>query len=348
MTWLSVALLAGCASHANRADNPITPDQRAAAKSGFDDSAIVAMERGMGFGALGLAERAADSHDVLERPPEGWTRIDLASAPDLGLGALSFDEAQRLNGFLPATGDEKAATPFVLKASAAERARALLCLTQAVYYEAALEPPEGQAAVAQTVINRVRNPNFPKSVCGVVYQGSSQVTGCQFSFTCDGSRQRPPIEPFWSRAKAVAERALDGFVMPQVGLSTHYHADYVLPRWSPTLVKIGQFGSQIFYRFPGPPGQPGAFREHYRGGELKVSLAGPAPEALLAYRQSNGLAPPQAPGSEAYTVTMIDARTGAITTRTVASGKGGRHDPTPEEVSRINSVLAQMAATKGE
>ena len=302
----------------------------------------------MGSGAFGLAEHAADIRDALEKPPEGWATLDLAAAPDLGLGTLSFEEAQRLNGYLPPLVDDRQATPFVLKASAAERARALLCLTQAVYYEAALEPPDGQAAVAQTVINRVRNPNFPKSVCGVVYQGSSQVTGCQFSFTCDGSRQRAPIEPFWSRAKAVADRALNGYVMPQTGLSTHYHADYVLPRWSPTLVKIGQFGSQIFYRFPGPPGQPGAFKERYRGGELKVSLAGPPPEAVLAYRQANGLVPAQQPGSEAYTVAVIDPRTGAITSRTVGSGKSGRHDPTPEEVSRINSVLAQMAGAKGD
>lgn len=346
---LAALAVAGCESHASRLVNPFTPSERAAARTGFAPETLVDVERAMGQGAIGLTEAAQQPGDASERPPEGWASLDLASAPDLGLGSLSFEDAQRLNGFLPANAKgQPAAAPFVLKASAAEKARALLCLTQAVYYEAALEPPDGQAAVAQTVINRVRNPNFPKSVCGVVYQGSSQVTGCQFSFTCDGSRQRTPIEPFWSRAKAVAERALNGSVMPDVGLSTHYHADYVLPRWSPTLVKIGQFGSQIFYRFPGPPGQPDAFRERYRGGELKVSLAGPPPEAVLAWRQSNGLLPPQAPGTETFTVSVIDPRTGTITSRAVGGGKSHRGDPTPEEVSRINSVLAQMAAAKSE
>ena len=276
--------------------------------------------------------------------PRAGNDLVLGMPPDLGLGSLSFEQAQRMNAFLPTSGGQVPAPPFVLRANATEKARALLCLTQAIYYEAALEPTPGQEAVAQTVLNRVRHPAFPKSVCGVVFQGASQLTGCQFSFTCDGSRSRPPIEPFWSRAKAVAERALDGYVMAPVGLATHYHADYVLPRWGPTMIKIRQFGSQIFYRYPGPMGQPRSYQERYGGGELRVATAGPSPQAVLAFRARNGLTPPQAPGTESYTVT--DPRTGAATTRVAGQVRLGRRDPTPEEVSRINSVLAAMADTK--
>ena len=342
------AALAACAETHEPPPAQTSKAAHAAARTGFPDSVEALFQGQMPPGALALArERISYAAPPMDPAPEGWSNLDLSTPPDLGLPALSFEEAQRLNAYLPTAADGgPAATPFVLKASKAERARALLCLTQAVYYEAALEPPEGQEAVAQTVINRVRNPNFPKTICGVVYQGSSQVTGCQFSFTCDGSRARPPIEPFWTRAKGVAERALDGYVMAGTGLSTHYHADYVFPRWGPTLVKIRQFGAQIFYRFPGPAGQPSSFRERYRGGELKVSMAGPAPEAILAYKQSNGLVPPAAPGTETYTVT--DPKTGATTTRVAGQVRLGRRDPTPEEVSRINSVLAAMADAKSD
>ena len=296
----------------------------------------------MNGGDLALARGLeATSRPPLDLRPEGWADFNLSTPPDLGLTSLSFEQAQRMNSFLPTAGGQTSAPPFVLKANAAERARALLCLTQAIYYEAALEPTPGQEAVAQTVLNRVRHPAFPKSVCGVVFQGSSQLTGCQFSFTCDGSRARPPIEPFWSRAKGVAQRALTGHVMAPVGLATHYHADYVLPRWGPTMVKIRQFGSQIFYRYPGPMGQPQSYRGRYGGGEVRVAMAGPPPQAILAFRARNGLTPAAAPGTESYTVT--DPRTGAVTTRVAGKVAFGRRDPTPEEVSRINSVLAALA-----
>ena len=335
-----LATLWACAGESPVKTEGPTAEARAAARDGFPLSAQIAIQRGMDSGALEAAGRLDAVPRRLSDPrPEGWTDLDLATAPDLGLGSLSFEQAQRLNAFLPSTNGQVAAAPFVLKAKATEKARALLCLTQAVYYEAALEPTPGQEAVAQTVINRVRHPAFPKSVCGVVFQGSSQITGCQFSFTCDGSRARPPIEPFWSRAKGVAERALDGYVMAPVGLSTHYHADYVLPRWGPTMLKIRQFGSQIFYRYPGPLGQPQSYRERYGGNELRVSTAGPSPQAILAYKASNGLAP-QAPGTESFTV--VDARTGKVT----SSGHFARNQATPEEISRINSVLAQMADSK--
>ena len=144
---------------------------------------------------------------------------------------------------------------------------ALTCLTQAVYYEAANEPMQGRRAVAQVVLNRMRHPAYPKSVCGVVYQGSERRTGCQFSFTCDGSLLRSPTSNAWREAQDVARAALSGEVEPSVGTATHYHADYVLPKWAFALGKIEQLGRHIFYRFTGGWGRSGAFTGRYSGDE---------------------------------------------------------------------------------
>ncbi len=205
----------------------------------------------------------------------GWRTLDLTHAPDLGLGGLGAVAARRVNDFIPALGASTApAAPFFLRASGPQRDRAMLCLTQAIYYEAALEPDAGQAAVAQTVLNRVRHPAFPHSICGVVYQGVDVGLGCQFTFVCDGALGRRPMDAQWRRARAAAERAVDGYVMTSVGSATSYHADYVFPYWAPSLVKIGQVGAHIFYRFPGPIGLPGALRRAYQGDELRVAMSG--------------------------------------------------------------------------
>jgi spore germination cell wall hydrolase CwlJ-like protein len=163
------------------------------------------------------------------------------------------------------------APPFVLPAeSAAERGRAVHCLAEAVYYEAGFEPLDGQRAVAQVVLNRVRDRNFPSTVCGVVYQGVGRKTGCQFSFVCDGSLQRrPPERREWDRVRVVAEQALGGYVVAAVGTATHYHTDYVDPWWRPTLVEVGQIGAHIFYRWPGKAGLPSALVDRYSGGEVR-------------------------------------------------------------------------------
>ena len=104
------------------------------------------------------------------------------------------------------------------------RATALRCLTQAIYYEAANEPLQGKRAVAQVVLNRMRHPAYPNSVCGVVYEGSNRPV-CQFSFTCDGSLLRKPMAARWAESQGVAQAALDGATEPSVGTATHYHAD---------------------------------------------------------------------------------------------------------------------------
>src|SRR3546814_6638838 len=142
----------------------------------------------------------------------------------------------------------------VISTSSPQYASAHRCLTQAIYYESANEPLKGKRAVAQVVLNRLRHPAYPNSVCGVVYEGVNDPV-CQFSFTCDGSLLRQPMARQWNESRRVAAEALAGTVEPSVGSATHYHADYVLPRWAYTLAKIEKIGVHVFYRFPGRAGR---------------------------------------------------------------------------------------------
>lgn len=158
------------------------------------------------------------------------------------------------------------ARPFVVPFEldhAARRADAVQCLTQAIYYEAAFEDDKGQRGVAQVVLNRVRHPLYPKTICGVVYQGAERATGCQFTFTCDGSLSRPPSARAWDRARRVAVAALAGRVEPGAGTATHYHANYVLPYWAGSLDKVATIGTHIFYSIRGALGRPAAFSGRY-------------------------------------------------------------------------------------
>jgi spore germination cell wall hydrolase CwlJ-like protein len=200
-------------------------------------------------------------------------RVAEAPAPPAALPTelrpLAPETAVAVNAQIPITGAPgSAAAPFSLgKASAETRARALECLTSAIYYEAGQESADGQRAVAQVVLNRVRHPAFPNSVCGVVYEGSTRVTGCQFTFTCDGSMNRGPVPSLWNRARGVAREMLNGRVYAPVGRATHYHADYVVPYWASSLVKTSVEGVHIFYRWAGSWGQPSAFSSGWSGRE---------------------------------------------------------------------------------
>lgn len=151
--------------------------------------------------------------------------------------------------------------------SGVDRTRALQCLTAAIYYEAASEPDQGQRAVAQVVLNRVAHPSFPNTVCGVVYQGSERTTGCQFSFTCDGSLARVPSRFFWQRAMLTAQAALSGYVEPSVGLATHYHTIAVHPAWDRDMNHIRTIGAHMFFRWKSRAGDAANFRFAYFGGE---------------------------------------------------------------------------------
>lgn len=156
----------------------------------------------------------------------------------------------------PATkANYEIARPFIFQRAGTDRDRALDCLATAAWYEAGNDAA-GQRAVIQVVLNRVRHPSFPKSVCAVVFQGSERKTGCQFSFTCDGSLSRRfPSPAQWTRARVLGENALNGATDTTVRQSTHFHANYVAPWWSSQLERISKVGAHIFYRWPGARGK---------------------------------------------------------------------------------------------
>ncbi len=218
------------------------------------------------------------------KPPEQRSKHYMAGVR-LGMRAsdemLFFQRAMNMQDFVPITRaaaeaqnaarpDDLAniakAKPLIIPfnpASANRSYDAVRCMTQAIYYEAANEPDQGQRAVAQVVLNRVRHPAYPDSVCGVVYQGWQRSTGCQFSFTCDGSLARLPSTSGWIRARRVAMASLTGWVEPSVGTATHYHANYVVPYWASSLDKVATIGAHIFYNMRGAWGRPAAFSNRY-------------------------------------------------------------------------------------
>ncbi|MGE0179340.1 MAG: cell wall hydrolase [Sphingomonas sp.] len=168
-----------------------------------------------------------------------------------------------------------AAGSYTFQGTPLDQLRALDCLAQAIYYEARSESEDGQRAVAQVVLNRVRHPAWPNTVCGVVYQGPMRAGGgCQFTFTCDGSLAARAQGPNWARARILAADALAGRVFEPVGLSTHYHTTAVFPAWGPRLARTTLIGAHQFYALPGSGGSRGAFSVRYVGGE---PLARPNP-----------------------------------------------------------------------
>ena len=266
-----------------------------------------------------------------------WRSLLMTDPTDLAVGV----EAQKLNAAAAvAPGSLRPALPFQIHTATTEdRGRALRCLTQAVYYESALESDDGQAAVAQVVLNRVRDPNYPSSVCGVVFQGAERSTGCQFSFTCDGAMSQAPVSWAWERSRKVAERALAGHVALTVGTATHYHADYVRPWWAPTLARITQIGAHIFYRWKGAYGETAAFRQRYAGREPVIDearfsrprltiAAAPADEAAGVETASAG------PETGVKTV-EIDGRPRVVGVFNL----GGRRAATAEDIAAINARL---------
>ena len=208
-------------------------------------------------GGRGPSLTRAETRETIVPPPVEPTRlIDLTP-----------DDARAVNAKVPfVTGRIVPARPFAFAGTPDDRARAVACLATAVLYEAG-DDAIGEQAVAQVVLNRVRHPAFPRTVCGVVFQGSQLPTGCQFTFTCDGALERRVSDAAWLRAKYVAEAALAGHVMPTVGTATHYHTDWVVPYWASSLDKIGMVHTHLFYRWRGVWGLPPAFTGRYVGGE---------------------------------------------------------------------------------
>ncbi len=214
-------------------------------------------------------------------PPVAARQVSLPDAEEMSLEELRQVPAARLPEIIDmVTATGAAAAPF--EGGLDRSGRGLECLTAAVYYEARSEPADGQRAVAQVVLNRVRHRAFPGSICGVVFQGSQRRTGCQFSFTCDGAMRRPRDASAWARAQAIAEAALAGQVYAPVGLATHFHTTAIRPWWAASMRHAITVGSHIFYRWPGRWGDPIAFRQSYAGAES--GIVAPSGEAAAAPR----------------------------------------------------------------
>lgn len=180
---------------------------------------------------------------------------------------LTPEAARAFNAGVPVVdGPISSARKFIYAGSADDRQRALVCLASAAWYEAG-DDRDGEEAVAQVVLNRLRHPAFPKTVCGVVFEGTNRKTGCQFSFTCDGALRRIPGAAAWQRARAIADHALSGFVFGKVGNATHYHADWVVPYWSDALDKLTEVKGHLFYRWRGWWGRAAAFSARPGGPE---------------------------------------------------------------------------------
>ena len=199
-------------------------------------------------------------------------QAELPPVEPVELVDLSPEDARAYNDEIPfSTAANPAARPFRFVGAEVDRARATDCLAAAVLYEAG-DDAIGERAVAQVVLNRLRHPAFPKTVCGVIFEGAERATGCQFSFSCDGAVTRwKPSEAGWRRARAVATAALSGTVYKPVGYATHYHTDWVVPYWQASLDKVAAVHTHLFFRWAGWWGTPRAFDRHAVAGEPAIA-----------------------------------------------------------------------------
>ncbi len=248
---------------------------------------LLALVLSLGASQIVRAQRGDDADTAPRYQPKEGLAFEHAGENFPGSAFYYLDDSGSLVLPTPAvmTSDElgmggpgEFVRSVVMAGSPSDNARALQCLTAAIYYEAAMEPDAGQQAVAQVVLNRLMHPSYPNTVCGVVYQGSERATGCQFTFSCDGAMARAPSPIYWARARRVAERALAGYVYRPVGTATHYHTTEVSPYWAPSLDYLGTIGAHRFYRWKGSAGRSGAFSDRYLGGE---PFPGPKPRSVF-------------------------------------------------------------------
>ena len=310
-----------------------TEEALAAAAGGLDASALTIARRHDPYTVAGGAQRDRQAELMTAR----LEQLRSNSAPSglrPGLLQASFSPAH------------DAARPFRL-ANALDASRDLECLTQAAYYEARGEGRDGMQAVTQVVLNRVRHPAFPKSVCGVVFQGAGRRVGCQFSFTCDGSMRGGVNRGAWDRARDVASKALSGTVYAAVGNATHFHTTNVSPSWRNALVRVNQVGNHLFYRFGGRSGSSAAFTYTARPSTaapsplMQASLdttqtirqAGQAVAYQVILAQENAASTPAAP-----VVVTPDVRPEVRTAPAAVTA------PTPVSTSALSATVGAPAA----
>jgi spore germination cell wall hydrolase CwlJ-like protein len=248
------------------------------------------LKGGWRYGVVGCLVTASASASLLLAPtasravmhdpqaamagPAGTMQSLIAITENATPLVANIDAARAANEALPlVAGALQSADPFNLPdwvgLSTADRAQQ--CLALAMYYEAAYEGSAGRRAVAQVVLNRVRHPAFPNDVCSVVFQRSTGNV-CQFTFACDGAMRRPRDPLLWRQTMSEAGAALHGAVYAEVGMATHYHANYVFPYWAPRLEKVAVIGAHVFYRWPNGWGKRAVFTDPYAGRELMPAL----------------------------------------------------------------------------
>lgn len=221
--------------------------------------------------------------------------IQVAQSPLPQASAVLPQDALARNAAVPFVAEViSPAQPLRFTGNPLDRQRAIDCLALAAMAEAG-GSDAGQRAVIQVVLNRVRHPAFAKTICGVVFEGAERATGCQFTFTCDGSLTRQYSDVAWQAARRRAGAALDGLVFGKVGTATHYHTDWVYPYWSPSLDKLAKVDTHLFFRWKGFWGTPASFRSPYRGGEVALTelvsrYQTPEPEVPITAHWRSGAA----------------------------------------------------------
>jgi spore germination cell wall hydrolase CwlJ-like protein len=257
---------------------------------GFTDAALQRVNS-LSPGALAIAQRhdpftISGSEQRDRQSADFAARLERSDSAPLGVTAASL----MLRPQLGPAGDNIAGRLRFAAIGALDGARDLDCLTQAVYYEARGESLRGQAAVAQVVLNRVRHPAFPKTICAVVFQGAGHhKADCQFSFVCDGSMRKSLDNDAWDQARHIAARALSGVVLADIGNATHFHATYLGEQWGDGLVRVATVGMHVFYKFGHrhPDFQAQVFqasnvKSEHPGADIKPVLASLIPTASAA------------------------------------------------------------------
>ncbi|MEN2786570.1 cell wall hydrolase [Sphingomonas qilianensis] len=228
-----------------------------------------------------FAPPVVPQHRIKQRAQRVVPQAELPPVEPVTYRQLAPQDAQTFNAAVPfSTDPNPAARPFRLDGAADDRARAIDCMAAAMLYEAG-DDTLGQRSVGQVIINRTRHPAFPKTICGVVFQGQERSTGCQFTFTCDGALLRNRwSETAWKRARETATLALTGQVYKPVGYATHYHTDWVVPYWQASLDKVAKVRTHLFFRWTGWWGTPPAFRR-------AVSSSEPVIPQLASYSEAH-------------------------------------------------------------
>ncbi len=231
------------------------------------DAVELAMEQPPVMAKASTSDLARQAQDMLQRsrdelaanpPPANSGAIQLASVDPNVMPQSAAAQPAVMQVSLPAhiavlpppaPGVPPPSPAQRLHLEGKERAKAELCLSNAIYFEARDQPYIGQVAVAQVVMNRVFSGVYPRDVCGVIYQNANRHLACQFTFACDGKRKTINEFGSWARARRIARETLDGQLYVQaVGTSTHYHATYVHPNWVHEMRRFAREGIHLFYR----------------------------------------------------------------------------------------------------